>query len=188
SHLTLTSLLKKDSPFIFNEEALSQFQILTEAFTTAPTLSHFNPSLRSQPQVMTLLHGFCGNLFWDQDGDNWATLAILPSPGLFMASGQILPSLAFLANSHNSKPQASIFVLGLGVSFCLLDGSGPLAITIILGPTLFFGSLGPKWPLWSMGQLGTFWPNPMSPKGAKGGSPLAPKARWVPNHNWAHLS
>ncbi|MBW0571020.1 hypothetical protein O181_110735 [Austropuccinia psidii MF-1] len=28
----------------------------------------------------------------------------------------------------------------------------------------------------------------MSPKGAKGGSPLAPKARWVPNHNWAHRS
>ncbi|MBW0510861.1 hypothetical protein O181_050576 [Austropuccinia psidii MF-1] len=41
----LTSLLKKDSPFIFNEEALSQFQILKEAFTTAPILSHFNPSL-----------------------------------------------------------------------------------------------------------------------------------------------
>ncbi|MBW0567809.1 hypothetical protein O181_107524 [Austropuccinia psidii MF-1] len=41
----LTSLLKKDSPFIFNEESLSQFQILKEAFTTAPILSHFNPSL-----------------------------------------------------------------------------------------------------------------------------------------------
>ncbi|MBW0508568.1 hypothetical protein O181_048283 [Austropuccinia psidii MF-1] len=41
----LTSLLKKDSPCIFNEEALSQFQILKEAFTTAPILSHFNPSL-----------------------------------------------------------------------------------------------------------------------------------------------
>ncbi|MBW0490890.1 hypothetical protein O181_030605 [Austropuccinia psidii MF-1] len=41
----LTSLLKKDSPFIFSEEALSRFQILKEAFTTAPTLSHFNPSL-----------------------------------------------------------------------------------------------------------------------------------------------
>ncbi|MBW0528867.1 hypothetical protein O181_068582 [Austropuccinia psidii MF-1] len=41
----LTSLLKKESPFIFNEEALSQFQILIEAFTTAPILSHFNPSL-----------------------------------------------------------------------------------------------------------------------------------------------
>ncbi|MBW0483618.1 hypothetical protein O181_023333 [Austropuccinia psidii MF-1] len=41
----LTSLIKKDSPFIFKEEALSQFQILKEAFTTAPILSHFNPSL-----------------------------------------------------------------------------------------------------------------------------------------------
>ncbi|MBW0592615.1 hypothetical protein O181_132330 [Austropuccinia psidii MF-1] len=41
----LTSLLKKDSPFIFNEEALSQFQILKEASITAPILSHFNPSL-----------------------------------------------------------------------------------------------------------------------------------------------
>ncbi|MBW0566709.1 hypothetical protein O181_106424, partial [Austropuccinia psidii MF-1] len=42
---SLTSLLKKDSPFIFNEKALSQFQLLKEAFTTAPILSHFNPSL-----------------------------------------------------------------------------------------------------------------------------------------------
>ncbi|MBW0521914.1 hypothetical protein O181_061629 [Austropuccinia psidii MF-1] len=41
----LTSLLKKYSPFIFNEEALSHLQILKEAFTTAPILSHFNPSL-----------------------------------------------------------------------------------------------------------------------------------------------
>ncbi|MBW0517370.1 hypothetical protein O181_057085 [Austropuccinia psidii MF-1] len=41
----LTSLLKKDSPFIINEEALSQFQILKEAFTTAPILSPFNISL-----------------------------------------------------------------------------------------------------------------------------------------------
>ncbi|MBW0515714.1 hypothetical protein O181_055429 [Austropuccinia psidii MF-1] len=37
----------------------------------------------------------------------------------------------------------------------------------------------------SVGQLAPFWPNPMRPKG---GNPLAPKARWVPNHNWAHLS
>ncbi|MBW0484812.1 hypothetical protein O181_024527 [Austropuccinia psidii MF-1] len=41
----LTSLLKIDSPFIFNEEALSQFQILKEAFTITPILSHSNPSL-----------------------------------------------------------------------------------------------------------------------------------------------
>ncbi|MBW0551112.1 hypothetical protein O181_090827 [Austropuccinia psidii MF-1] len=37
---SLTSLLNKDSPFIFNEEALSQLQILKEAFTTAPIHSH----------------------------------------------------------------------------------------------------------------------------------------------------
>ncbi|MBW0470326.1 hypothetical protein O181_010041 [Austropuccinia psidii MF-1] len=42
---SLTSLLKRDSPFIFNEEGLGQFQILKEEFTTAPILSHFNPSL-----------------------------------------------------------------------------------------------------------------------------------------------
>ncbi|MBW0557269.1 hypothetical protein O181_096984 [Austropuccinia psidii MF-1] len=41
----LTSLLKKDSPFILNEEAPGQFQLLKEAFTTAPILSHFNLSL-----------------------------------------------------------------------------------------------------------------------------------------------
>ncbi|MBW0481013.1 hypothetical protein O181_020728 [Austropuccinia psidii MF-1] len=41
----LTFLLKKNSPFIFNEEALSQFQIRKAAFTTAPILYHFNPSL-----------------------------------------------------------------------------------------------------------------------------------------------
>ncbi|MBW0546674.1 hypothetical protein O181_086389 [Austropuccinia psidii MF-1] len=41
----LTSFLEKFSPFIFNEEALSQFQILKEAFTTAPILSYFKPSL-----------------------------------------------------------------------------------------------------------------------------------------------
>ncbi|MBW0488334.1 hypothetical protein O181_028049 [Austropuccinia psidii MF-1] len=43
----ITSLLKKDAPFIFNGEALSQFQILKEAFTTSPILSHFNPSLQT---------------------------------------------------------------------------------------------------------------------------------------------
>ncbi|MBW0467762.1 hypothetical protein O181_007477 [Austropuccinia psidii MF-1] len=42
---SLTSILKRDSPFIFNEEALSQFQILKEAFTTVPILAHLNPSL-----------------------------------------------------------------------------------------------------------------------------------------------
>ncbi|MBW0543453.1 hypothetical protein O181_083168 [Austropuccinia psidii MF-1] len=38
---------QKDSPLNFNEKALSQFQILKEAFNTAPILSHFNPSLQT---------------------------------------------------------------------------------------------------------------------------------------------
>ncbi|MBW0553632.1 hypothetical protein O181_093347 [Austropuccinia psidii MF-1] len=42
---SLASLLNKDSPFIFNEEALRQFQILKEAFNTSPILAHFHPSL-----------------------------------------------------------------------------------------------------------------------------------------------
>ncbi|MBW0575204.1 hypothetical protein O181_114919 [Austropuccinia psidii MF-1] len=50
----------------------------------------------------------------------------------------------------------------------------------------YLGHLGPihHGPR-SVGQLGPFWPNPMRPKG---GNHLAPKARWVPNHNWTHLS
>ncbi|MBW0567065.1 hypothetical protein O181_106780, partial [Austropuccinia psidii MF-1] len=42
---SLTSFLKKDSPFPLNEEALTQFHQLNGAFTIAPILSHFNPSL-----------------------------------------------------------------------------------------------------------------------------------------------
>ncbi|MBW0521458.1 hypothetical protein O181_061173 [Austropuccinia psidii MF-1] len=52
----LTSLLKKYSPFIFNEEALNQFQILKEAFTTAPILSHSNPSL---PTIVETDASYC---------------------------------------------------------------------------------------------------------------------------------
>ncbi|MBW0519599.1 hypothetical protein O181_059314 [Austropuccinia psidii MF-1] len=42
---SLTSFLKKDSHFPLNEEALRYFYQLKEVFTTAPILSHFNPSL-----------------------------------------------------------------------------------------------------------------------------------------------
>ncbi|MBW0537345.1 hypothetical protein O181_077060 [Austropuccinia psidii MF-1] len=42
---SLTSFLKKDSHFPLNEEALRQFHQLKEAFTIAPILSHFDPSL-----------------------------------------------------------------------------------------------------------------------------------------------
>ncbi|MBW0567106.1 hypothetical protein O181_106821 [Austropuccinia psidii MF-1] len=45
----------------------------------------------------------------------------------------------------------------------------------------FLGHLGPLQPLRPVGQSGPFWPNPLRPKGAKGDSPLPPKARWAPN-------
>ncbi|MBW0495373.1 hypothetical protein O181_035088 [Austropuccinia psidii MF-1] len=41
----LTSLLKKYSPLIFNDEAIHKFQIIKEAFNTSPILSHFTPSI-----------------------------------------------------------------------------------------------------------------------------------------------
>ncbi|MBW0529137.1 hypothetical protein O181_068852 [Austropuccinia psidii MF-1] len=50
----LTSILREDSPFIFNEESLCKFQILKEAFTTAPILSHFNPSLAAILEIDAL--------------------------------------------------------------------------------------------------------------------------------------
>ncbi|MBW0573119.1 hypothetical protein O181_112834 [Austropuccinia psidii MF-1] len=40
-----TSFLKKDSHFPLNEEALRQFHQLNKAFTIAPILPHFDPSL-----------------------------------------------------------------------------------------------------------------------------------------------
>ncbi|MBW0474129.1 hypothetical protein O181_013844 [Austropuccinia psidii MF-1] len=43
--ISLTSFLHKYSNFPLNEEALRQFHQLKEAFTIAPILSHFNPSL-----------------------------------------------------------------------------------------------------------------------------------------------
>ncbi|MBW0495786.1 hypothetical protein O181_035501 [Austropuccinia psidii MF-1] len=39
-----------------------------------------------------------------------------------------------------------------------------------------------------MGPLGPFWPKSNEAKRGQGGSPSAPKSRWIPNHKWAHLS
>ncbi|MBW0565313.1 hypothetical protein O181_105028 [Austropuccinia psidii MF-1] len=41
-------------------------------------------------------------------------------------------------------------------------------------------SLGPLQLLWSIGQLGPFWPNPMRQKGAKGGKPPSPQSQVGP--------
>ncbi|MBW0512767.1 hypothetical protein O181_052482 [Austropuccinia psidii MF-1] len=44
----------------------------------------------------------------------------------------------------------------------------------------FLGHLGPLWLLQSVGQSGPFWPNPMRPEGAKGGSQVGPKPQLGP--------
>ncbi|MBW0482081.1 hypothetical protein O181_021796 [Austropuccinia psidii MF-1] len=129
--------------------------------------------------------GVIAILTWNQVGANWPHHIfygqLVPLGALwpfghntfswpFLASGHILPSLASLANFHLTNPQAFISVFGPG---------GPLRLLRPVGR-----NHGPQ----SVGVLGPFWPNPMRQKGAKGGSHLVPKARWVPNHNWAHLS
>ncbi|MBW0463758.1 hypothetical protein O181_003473 [Austropuccinia psidii MF-1] len=48
---SLTSFLKKDSPSPLNAKAVRQFHQLKKAFTTAPILSHFHPSLPSSVET-----------------------------------------------------------------------------------------------------------------------------------------
>ncbi|MBW0496665.1 hypothetical protein O181_036380 [Austropuccinia psidii MF-1] len=48
-----------------------------------------------------------------------------PNPTIIGLPGQILPSLASLANFHIPNPGPLPLFLGLGVSFGLLGGSGP---------------------------------------------------------------
>ncbi|MBW0565661.1 hypothetical protein O181_105376, partial [Austropuccinia psidii MF-1] len=75
---SLTSFLKKDSCFALNEEALSQFHQLKEAFTTTPILSHFNPSLPTTVET---------------DASNYALVAVLsyPSRAQLQDQGQGTP-------------------------------------------------------------------------------------------------
>ncbi|KNZ44702.1 uncharacterized protein VP01_8916g1, partial [Puccinia sorghi] len=43
----LTSLLQKDTPFLFTEQSLKEFEALEKAFTTAPILAHFSELARA---------------------------------------------------------------------------------------------------------------------------------------------
>ncbi|MBW0514312.1 hypothetical protein O181_054027 [Austropuccinia psidii MF-1] len=56
----------------------------------------------------------------------------------------------------------------------------------------YLGHLGLLQPLWPAGHnpwdlLRPFFPNSNESKRGQGGSPLSPKARWVPNHKWAQI-
>ncbi|MBW0587960.1 hypothetical protein O181_127675 [Austropuccinia psidii MF-1] len=130
---------------------------------------------------------------------SYTTAHLWPQPS-FVASDHILPSFAFLANFHLTNPQAFTLDFGPGGFFCLPGvPRGPSHHPWLWATPFHWGGLGlnglfgpfrpPTAPMAcgprSVGQLGPFWPNPMRPKG---GNHLAPKARWVPNHNWTHLS
>ncbi|MBW0575365.1 hypothetical protein O181_115080 [Austropuccinia psidii MF-1] len=141
--------------------------------------------------------GVAAILTWNQVRANWPYHIfygqLVPS-GALWPLGHILPSLSSLANFHLTNPQAFIFDFGPGGSFCLLGASRPPSHHLWFWATPFHyrglgldGLFGPFRPPMastvrgprSIGQLGPFWPNPMRPKG---------EARWVPNHNWTHLS
>ncbi|MBW0557747.1 hypothetical protein O181_097462 [Austropuccinia psidii MF-1] len=74
---SLTSFLKKDSCFPLNEEALSQFNQVKEAFTAAPILSHFSPSL---PTIV------------ETDASNYALGAVLRKTSHCIQQPQAYPS------------------------------------------------------------------------------------------------
>ncbi|MBW0526892.1 hypothetical protein O181_066607 [Austropuccinia psidii MF-1] len=89
-------------------------------------------------------------------------------------------------------PQANSLVLGLGVHLDFQWPLVPLATTRALGPTPFImgilGHLDHLWPQQSIGPLGPFWPKSNEAKRGQGGQLPTFKARWDPNHKWAHLS
>ncbi|MBW0512135.1 hypothetical protein O181_051850 [Austropuccinia psidii MF-1] len=90
---------------------------------------------------------------------------------------------------HLTNPRPIPLFWAWEVHFVFQGPLAPLTITREFGPTpLMSRSLGYLGPLRSMGPLGPFWPKSNEAKRGPGGSPPAPKARWVQNHKGAHLS
>ncbi|MBW0565819.1 hypothetical protein O181_105534 [Austropuccinia psidii MF-1] len=126
--------------------------------------------------------GVAAILTWNQVGANWPHHILygqLVPSGALWPFGHILPSLASLAKFHLTNPQAFTSIFGPGSPFVFWGLQAPYGF---YGPCAVIH--GPQY----VGVVGPFWPNSMRQKGGKGGKNLAPKARWVPNHNWAHLS
>ncbi|MBW0509030.1 hypothetical protein O181_048745 [Austropuccinia psidii MF-1] len=114
---SLTSFLKKDSCFPLNEEALSQVHQLKEAFTTAPILSHFNPSL---PTIV------------ETDASNYALGAVLSqvsdsgkNPIAFDSSKLIPADLNY--EIHDKEPLGIVWALKCWRDF-LLSLSSPFKV------------------------------------------------------------
>ncbi|MBW0521351.1 hypothetical protein O181_061066 [Austropuccinia psidii MF-1] len=110
---SLTSFLKKDSHFPLNEEALIQFNQLKEAFTIAPILPYFYPSL---PKIV------------ETDASNYALGAVLSQisdSGKYpIAFDSLKPLLAELNNeTHNKELLGIVWALKCWRSFLSLYSS-----------------------------------------------------------------
>ncbi|MBW0476430.1 hypothetical protein O181_016145 [Austropuccinia psidii MF-1] len=188
-------------------EALSLFQILKEAFTTAPILSHFNPSLTTILETDASEYAFSAVL--SQVNDSGKHPIVFDSNKLLQAKldyeihdKELLGIVwalkhwrAFLVSFYNSfKVLTDHFSLQYFMSSKVLthfwarwgEFLSEFHLTITQHPgrlaTLPDSLSSPLQPLWSAGPLGPFWPKYNEVKRGQGGQPPTIKARW------AHLS
>jgi transposase InsO family protein len=73
----LTDLLRKDAtkgPFVLTEEAVDAFAELRRCFTTAPMLSHFDPSLRTRTETDASMFA-AGGVLSQLNGEIWHPVA-----------------------------------------------------------------------------------------------------------------
>ncbi|MBW0576400.1 hypothetical protein O181_116115 [Austropuccinia psidii MF-1] len=159
---SLTSLLKKDSRFALNEEALRQFHQLKEAFTIAPILSHFDPAL---PTIV------------ETDASDYALGAVLSQlsdsgkhPIAF--DSRKLPPAELNYEIHDKELLAIVWALKRWRAFILSLSSSlsqPRRLTLLhgccgnsnLGPS--WGQLATPYLLWPIGPLWclmAIWPYP----------------------------
>ncbi|MBW0511176.1 hypothetical protein O181_050891 [Austropuccinia psidii MF-1] len=87
---------------------------------------------------------------------------ITPSNGHFMASGHILPSLAFLADSHFTNPQAFIFKFwAWGVILSSRSLQAPWPSSLVSVPPLSLLGFWPFWAIWA--PYGSYGPRSADP-------------------------
>ncbi|MBW0505913.1 hypothetical protein O181_045628 [Austropuccinia psidii MF-1] len=127
----LTSLLKKDSPFIFNEESLSQFQILKEAFETAPILSHFNPSLPTIVETDASYYALVAVLSQVNDLENhpiaFDSCKLLPAELNYEIHDKEILCITILLSSISCPPKFLLVVRPIGLNFTIAYCPGRLA-------------------------------------------------------------
>ncbi|KNZ51414.1 uncharacterized protein VP01_3967g1, partial [Puccinia sorghi] len=90
-----TSLLQKDTPFLFTEQASKEFDALKESFTTAPILAHFSEL------AQTLI---------ETDASDYAVAGVISQSGVHTFS-------VFQNLSHSYSPTGSMGRISFVISF-----------------------------------------------------------------------